>query len=152
MDKEKKGTKASRRKARKRASTMLARRKKEFTFKGYTLPELLELNREEMIKLLPSRVRRSLMRGMSEEQEKLLKDIKRFPDKVHKTHRRNMVILPEMVGKKFSIFMGKEFKEVEIMPEMIGHYLGEFAQTRRFDKHAGPGVGATRSSKYMPLK
>lgn len=148
----KKGTKASRRKARKRASKMLGRRKKEFTYKGFTLPELQKMSRDDIINLLPSRCRRNLLRGLSEEQEKLLNDLKKWPDKVHRTHRRDMVILPEMVGRKLNVYMGKGFKEVEIMPEMIGHYLGEFALTRAFSKHAGPGVGATRSSKYMPLK
>jgi len=69
-----------------------------------------------------------------------------------RTHRRDIVVLPEFVGKKVAIYNGKEYKVVEIIPEMIGHYLGEFALTRKFEKHSGPGVGATRSSKYMPLK
>jgi small subunit ribosomal protein S19 len=152
MAKEKKGTKASRRKARKKASKILARRKKEFMYKGHTLPELQKMTREELIPLMPARARRNMLRGLPEEQEKLLKKLKKEPEKVHRTHRRDMVILPEMVGRKLAIFFGKGWKEVEIMPEMIGHYLGEFAQTRTFSKHAGPGVGATRSSKYMPLK
>jgi len=134
------------------ASKLQARRKKEFTFRGFTLDELLKMPREEMISLLPSRARRNMRRGLPEEQEKLLKSIKADPNKVHRTHRRDMIVLPEMVGKKIAIHAGKEFKEVEIQPEMIGHYLGEFAQTRSFSKHAGPGVGATRSSKFLPLK
>jgi small subunit ribosomal protein S19 len=47
---------------------------------------------------------------------------------------------------------GKEFSTVEIKPEMIGHALGEFALTRKIVAHSGLGVGATRSSKFMPLK
>jgi small subunit ribosomal protein S19 len=69
-----------------------------------------------------------------------------------KTHRREIIVLPEFVGKKIAVYNGKEYKIIEIIPEMIGHYLGEFALTRSFQKHSGPGVGATRSSKYMPLK
>ncbi|MEM2900066.1 MAG: ribosomal protein S19 family protein, partial [Thermoplasmata archaeon] len=86
--------------------------------------------------------------------QKLLERIKNGEgtDKAIRTHCRDMVVLPEMVGIKIAIHNGKEFKEVEIMPEMIGHYLGEFAMTRVFPKHSGPGVGATRSSKFMPLK
>ena len=57
-----------------------------------------------------------------------------------------------MVGKVIFVHNGKEFVRVEIKPEMIGHRLGEFAKTRKFEKHSGPGVGATRSSKYVPLK
>lgn len=150
--KKKKGTKASRRRARKRASKMLARRKKEFTYRGHTLPELKEMSRDELIPLLPSRARRDLKRGLSEEHEKLIEAMRENPDKVHRTHKRDMIVLPEMVGRKIAIYDGKKFNEVEIQPEMIGHYLGEFALTRFFRKHAGPGVGATRSSKYMPLK
>jgi small subunit ribosomal protein S19 len=61
-------------------------------------------------------------------------------------------VLPDFVGKTVAIHNGKEFVNVEIKPEMIGHYLGEFAMTRKTVKHSGPGVGATRSSKFMPLK
>jgi small subunit ribosomal protein S19 len=134
------------------ASKLLTRKKKEFMYRGYTLEELLALSREEVVALLPSRARRNMRRGLNEENEKLLKLIKDEPTKVHRTHRRDMIVLPEMIGKKVAIYSGKEYKEVEIQPEMIGHYLGEFVQTRRFDKHAGPGVGATRSSKFLPLK
>jgi small subunit ribosomal protein S19 len=134
------------------ASKLQLRRKKEFMFRGYTMEELLAMPREEIIGLLPSRARRNLKRGLNEEQEKLLQKIKDEPGKVHRTHRRDMIVLPEMVGKKVAIHSGKEFKEVEIQPEMIGHYLGEFVLTRNFKAHAGPGVGATRSSKFLPLK
>jgi small subunit ribosomal protein S19 len=63
-----------------------------------------------------------------------------------------MIVLPEFVGRKIAVYNGKEFQEVLIQQEMIGHYLGEFALTRKPVKHTGPGVGATRSSKFMPLK
>jgi small subunit ribosomal protein S19 len=63
-----------------------------------------------------------------------------------------MIILPDFVGHKIDIHNGKEFQRVDIQPDMIGHYLGEFSLTRKKVKHTGPGVGATRSSKYMPLK
>ena len=64
----------------------------------------------------------------------------------------NMPILPQFVGRRIAIHNGQHFVEVEIKPEMIGHYLGEFAVTRRGVTHSGPGVGATRSSKHVPLK
>jgi len=69
-----------------------------------------------------------------------------------RTHLRDMVILPSFVNHQIFVHNGKEFQRVDIKPEMIGHYLGEFALTRKKVKHTGPGVGATRSSKYMPLK
>jgi len=108
---------------------------------------------EELLPLLPARARRTLRRGLTREQEKLLRDvIEANPDEVVKTHRRDMIILPQFVGKTIGVHNGKEFLPVKIQPEMIGHYLGEFALTRKRVKHSGPGVGATRSSKYMPLK
>jgi small subunit ribosomal protein S19 len=63
-----------------------------------------------------------------------------------------MIIFPEMVGLKIGVYNGQKFEIVEVRPEMIGHYLGEFSLTRRTVSHGSPGIGATRSSKYVPLK
>jgi small subunit ribosomal protein S19 len=136
-----------------KAKKVEVRRKKEFTLRGKTLPELQALPLSELAKLLSSRARRSIRRGFNSETTIFL-------DKMHagavgdvqRTHTRDALILPEHVGRRVAIHTGKEFKEVEVRPEMIGHYFGEFALTRRFEKHSGPGVGATRSSKFMPLK
>jgi len=144
--------KASRRRERKRAGKLLARRKKEFTYRGYTLEELRAMTLDELAPLLTARARRTLRRGLSEEARKFWEAVRKGKKEVVETHCRDVVVLPELVGKKIGIHRGNEFKIVEIIPEMIGHYLGEFALTRRFIKHAGPGVGATRSSKFMPLK
>ena len=143
--------KVSRRRDRKRKGKITARRKKEFVYRGYSLEELQKMTLDEIIPLLPSRARRSLRRGMKEQQQKLTKNLENA-DKVIKTHRRDFIILPQYVGKKIAIYDGKEYNEIEIKPEMIGHYLGEFALTRKSVRHTGPGVGATRSSKFMPLK
>ena len=126
--------------------------KKEFTYRGLTLEELKKLSVDEFVPYLPARMRRSLKRGLTREQNKLLNDIKNAKKEVIKTHLRDMIILPDFVGHKIGIHNGKEFVHVTIQPEMIGHYLGEFALTRKEVKHTGPGVGATRSSKYLPLK
>ena len=48
------------------------------------------------------------------------------PDVV-KTHLRNMVVVPEMTGSVVGVYNGKTFNQVEIKPEMVGHYLGEFS-------------------------
>ena len=146
------GTKAARRKARKKAGKIGARRKREFTYRGYTLEELQGMTLTEILPLLPARARRSFRRGLNKEQQRFIDRLKKGDKEVLKTHRREIIILPDFVGKKVAIYNGKEYKIIEIVPEMIGHYLGEFAITRRFEKHSGPGVGATRSSKYMPLK
>ncbi|HDH45521.1 MAG TPA: 30S ribosomal protein S19 [Thermococcus sp.] len=141
----------SRRKRKARKKLEITVRK--FTYRGKTLEELQSMSIEELLPLLPARARRTLRRGLTREQEKLLRDvIEADPDEVVKTHRRDMIILPQFVGKTIGVHNGKEFLPVKIQPEMIGHYLGEFALTRKRVKHSGPGVGATRSSKYMPLK
>ncbi|HID71600.1 MAG TPA: 30S ribosomal protein S19 [Thermoplasmata archaeon] len=142
--------KSARRRARKRKSAIETRRKKVFTYRGLTLEELQKLSLHDLIPLLPARARRSLKRGLTPEQEIFMKRIKKL-NRV-RTHARNMIILPQFVGKTISVHNGKEFVDVEIKPEMIGHYLGEFALTRKKVVHTGPGVGATRSSKFMPLK
>ena len=144
--------KASRRRARKRASTQLGRRREEFAYRGFSIEELQAMPLEDLLPLLTARARRTITRGLGDEHRKLLVSIMAEPTAVHKTHRREMLVFPQMVGKTVAIYNGKEYKEVLIQPEMVGHYLGEFALTRRFDKHAGPGVGATRSSKFIPLK
>lgn len=146
------GTKASRRKQRKKKGMMTARRKKEFTYRGFTMEQLLEMPFDEMVDLLPSRARRSFRRGLNEEQKTTFDKIVDGEQEVVRTHRRDIPVIPAFVGRRVAVYNGKEFKEVEIKPEMIGHLLGEFAQTRGTVKHSGPGVGATRGSKFMPLK
>jgi small subunit ribosomal protein S19 len=139
------------RRERKRKGKITARREREFIFQGYTMDELKKMTLEEIIPMLPARAKRSLRRGMKEQHQKLLKALEKT-DGVVKTHRRDFIILPQVVGKKIAIYNGKEFNEIEVKPEMIGHFLGEFALTRKSVRHTGPGVGATRSSKFMPLK
>ena len=123
-----------------------------FKYKGKTLDELKKMSLEEFSRLLPSRERRSLLRGLTERQKKLLEEIRNKPEKFHKTHERDMVILPEMINVKFGIYNGKEYKPVTVSQEMLGHRLGEFALTRQRTLHSAPGVGATRGSKHIPLK
>ena len=144
--------KAARRRERKRKAGIQVRRKKEFTYRGMTIDKLQELNFEDFIKIVPSRQRRSFKRGLSQEQAKLINDSNNKPDKVLRTHRREMIIIPQFVGRTFAVHNGKEFVNLEIMPEMIGLYFGELAPTRTSPTHTGPGVGATKSSKFMPLK
>jgi small subunit ribosomal protein S19 len=114
---------------------------------------------DEFIRLLPSRQRRSLLKGLTNGQRILLEEIKeakKAPEKgkkiIVKTHCRDMIILPEMIGLTLLVHNGKEFSSVEIKPEMIGHYLGEFASSIKKVVHGTPGIGASRSSMYVPLK
>ena len=143
--------KASRRKSRKKASAIQARRKKEFLFRGFTMEELLAMPFDEVLGLLPARARRTYLRGLNYEQQLLFDNLKDATAPV-RTHRRDLPIIPQFVGKSVAVYNGREFKEFEIKPEMIGCFIGEFVQTRKLPVHSGPGVGATRSSKFMPLK
>ncbi len=146
--------KAARRKLRKRAGLVETRRKKEFTYRGYTLDEMKAMTLEEIVELLPARARRSFVRGIDEERMTFIEKLRgNGGEAAVRTHCRDVPILPDFVGKKVAVHNGREFVSVDIKPEMIGHYIGEFAMTRKaVVMHSGPGVGATRSSKFMPLK
>ena|SRR3989344_5364953 len=124
---------------------------KEFAFRGKSLAELKKLSLTEFALLIPSRARRSLKRGITDDQKKLLEKVRKN-DKDIKTHSREMVILPEMVGHTIKIYTGKEFFQVFMTEEMLGHCLGEFALTRRRVAHNAPGVGATRSSDSVSVR
>ena len=124
---------------------------KIFSYKGKSIEELQSMSLEEFSKLLPSRQRRSLKRGMTPLEKKVLENI-RVSKKPVRTHAREMIIVPEMVGKKMSIYAGKDWVALDITADMLGHRLGEFALTRKKVQHSSPGVGATRSSKFLPLK
>jgi small subunit ribosomal protein S19 len=132
---------------------------KEFSYRGHSLNSLTGMSMDEFINMLPSRQRRSLQRGLTPEQRILLEKLraakeaqKQGKDVNIKTHVRDLIILPEMVGAKIAVHNGKEFVAMEIKPEMIGHYLGEFAITNKPVRHGTPGIGASRSSMYVPLK
>ncbi len=124
----------------------------KFEFRGKSFEELQKMSLEEFSRLIPSRERRTLKRGFTETQKKLLENIRRDRKKFHRTHCRDMVIIPELVGVKIGVHNGKEYVPLEIKEEMVGHRLGEFALTRKKVEHSAPGFGATRSSKYVPLK
>ena len=127
--------------------------RKVFKYKGYTLEELQDMSLEEVMELFPARQRRSLKRGFLPRQQKLNKEgTKDGRPVVIRTHCRDMIVIPEMVGTTFGIYDGQNFVEVTIAPEMIGHYFGEYAPTRKRVQHGDPGMGATRSSMFVPLK
>ena len=133
-----------------KSGSRLPKRKEEFTYRGLKAEELKKLNMDELLELLPSRQRRRLKRGLTKDHKRLLSRVK-DRDMV-RTHLRDMIVLPEMVGKTIEIYNGKTFNRVEIIPEMVGHYLGEYSLTRARVSHGSAGVGATRSSKFVPLK
>jgi len=123
---------------------------KEFSYKGKNLDELKSMSLKELAEILPSAERRKITRGFSEDEKKLIEKIK--VKGTAKTHSREMIILPEFVGKTIRVHTGKEFAQVIVQEEMIGHRLGEFAQTRKRSAHNAPGVGATRSSSSISVR
>lgn len=129
---------------------------RKFAYRGYTLDELNKMSLEDFANILPSKERRHILRGMSEAERKLLKKVhlasRTQVEKKIKTHAREMVILPEMVGLTIQVHNGSEFIPLKIEAPMIGRRLGEFVLTNKLVKHGMPGVGATRSSLYVPLK
>ena len=88
----------------------------------------------ELVPVMPSRVRRKITRGLTKGEENLLSRFRNGDAKI-RTHLRDMVIMPEMIGKEVEIYNGKEYLKVEIQPEAVFHYLGEFALTRRKVTH-----------------
>ena len=129
---------------------------KEFLYRGISKEELDALSLEKLFLLFNSRQRRSLTRGITDGKRKLIGEIKsakagKLKNPI-KTHVRDLIVLPYMVGVTVNTFSGKEFQPVTITTEMIGHYLGEYVITNKKVSHGAPGVGASRSSLYVPLK
>jgi len=133
---------------------------RKFTYRGVDLDQLLDMNNEGLMELFTCRIRRKFSRGLKRKPMALIKKLRKKkkeapvnekPDVV-KTHLRNMIVVPEMTGSIVGVYNGKVFTQVEIKPEMIGHYLGEFSISYKPVKHGRPGIGATHSSRFIPLK
>jgi len=127
--------------------------KKEFKYRSKTLVELKELNIREFAQLLRANEKRTALRQSDELQRFVL----RCKDKVNKkkpikTHKRHLIIVPEMVGLTLGVYNGKEYVQFQIIEEMLGHRLGEFSLTRNKVKHGAAGIGATRSSASRSVK
>ena len=114
--------------------------KKEFTYRGMNLHELEKLSIAQLAEIFPSEIRRKIKRGFTEQEQTMLRKLQKKGSV--KTHCRDMIILPVMVGKTIKVHNGKEFSDVMVTEEMIGHYLGEFSQTRRTVKHGNAGITA----------
>ena len=123
----------------KKTTKRMPKRREEYTYHGYTIEQLKAMSMDELLPIMPSGARRDVRAKIA------------AGDGV-RTHIRSMIILPEMVGKTVAIYSGKEFVNVEIPVEGVFHYFGEFALTRKKVSHGSAGIGATRSSKYVPLK
>ncbi|CAD7970643.1 unnamed protein product [Amoebophrya sp. A25] len=135
-----------------------AKRAKKFSYRGIELEKLLTMDNQELIGLMNARQRRKFSRGISRAPTTLLKKLRAAkletaygekPNAV-KTHLRNMVIVPEMVGSIVGVYNGKQFINAEVKPEMIGTYLAEYAITYKPIRHGKPGMGGA-ASRFVPF-
>ncbi|KAF2972297.1 hypothetical protein GQX73_g1308 [Xylaria multiplex] len=154
---------------------------RKFSYRGVELDNLLELGSDDLRTLFHARARRRLSRGLRRKPMGLVRKLRTAkqnaapnekasrlpcipsetvlltgimnvqPAEV-RTHLRNMIVVPEMIGSVVAIYNGKVFNSVEIRPEMVGHYVGEFSISYTPVKHGRPGIGATHSSRFIPLK
>ena len=133
---------------------------KKQVYRGVELDKLLDMNMEQVVKLMRSRAQRRFKHGLSGKYERLIKKLRiakknTIPGekpKGVKTHLRNAIIVPEMCGSVVDVYGGKYWNAVEVKADMIGHYLAEFSMTYKPVKHGKVGVGATRSSKFTSQK
>jgi len=130
---------------------------RRYYYRGIEVPKLLDLTHAELLKLFHARIRRRFKNGTIS--NKLLKRLRKAKKDAGegrpatiKTHLRNFIIVPEMVGSIIGVYNGQVFTQVEIKADMIGHYLGEFSISYKPDKHGRPGIGSTNSSRFIPLK
>jgi small subunit ribosomal protein S15e len=132
---------------------------RKYSYRGIDLDKLLDLSNQDLMDLFRARQRRKFSRGIKRKPITLLKKLRKSkretaygekPEAV-KTHLRNMVIVPEMIGSVVGVYNGKQYINVEIKPDMIGHYLAEFSITYKPIKHGRAGMGAT-SGRFIPLK
>uniref|UniRef100_A0A453BK50 40S ribosomal protein S15 n=1 Tax=Aegilops tauschii subsp. strangulata TaxID=200361 RepID=A0A453BK50_AEGTS len=155
---------------------------RKFSYRGVDLDALLDMSTDDLVQMFPARARRRFKRGLKRKPMALVKKLRKVPlmspptiFKIYwlhrgtfcflkkdapagekpepvRTHLRNMIIVPEMIGSLIGVYNGKTFNQVEIKPEMIGHYLAEFSISYKPVKHGRPGIGATHSSRFIPLK
>ncbi|CAA0829059.1 40S ribosomal protein S15-3 [Striga hermonthica] len=120
---------------------------KKFSYRGTDLDALLDMSTDELVKLFPARPRRRFQRGLTRKPMALIKKLRKAKREAPagekpalvRTHLRNMVIVPEMIGSVLGVYNGKTFNPVEIKPEMIGHYLAEFSISYKPVRHGRPG-------------
>lgn len=134
---------------------------RKYSYRGVDLEQLLDMNTDELVELYSARQRRRFQRGLNRKCMALIKKLRKArkaaegtgekPEPV-RTHLRNMVIIPEMIGSIVGVYNGKTFNQVEIRPDMLGDYLGEYSITYKPVRHGRPGIGSTNSSRFIPLK
>jgi len=127
--------------------------KKEYTYRGKTVEEISQMSTEDFAKLCPSRTKRALQNGFDKQLLKKVLAAKNNPKaKPVKTHRRDTVVIPAMIGVRMAIYKGNTFELIDITDKMVGHYLGEFVLTRKRLQHGKAGIGSTKSSTAITAR
>lgn len=132
---------------------------KKFVYRGIDLDKLLDMSLSEVIEVLPARIQRRFSRGLKRQHTTLLQKLRKAKQEAGpmdkpapvKTHLRNMPILPDMIGNVVGVYNGKMFTAVEVKPEMVGHYLGEFSITYKPTLHRRAGLAASTIGRFVPV-
>jgi small subunit ribosomal protein S15e len=132
---------------------------KKFSYRGVDLKDLLDLPLEDFNNMVHARARRKFKRGMDRKPMGLIRKLRKAKAEagenerpaIVKTHLRDMIVVPEMIGSVIGVYNGKTFNQVEVRPDMVGHYLGEFSITYRPVNHKRPGQGNT-GARFIPLR
>lgn len=127
--------------------------------RGKTEAEMKALTIEQAMPLFTSRARRAVKRAANKSIgfKKFIKKVAKWQkagkgEKPIKTQVREAVILPGWIGLTFAVHNGKDWKPVHVTMDKVGYRLGDFSHGTGRVIHSGPGVGATRGSKFIPLK
>ncbi|MDO8633809.1 MAG: ribosomal protein S19 family protein [archaeon] len=131
--------------------------KKDFSFRGKSMPELVSMSVEDFGVIAGTRIKRRIKRGVD---KKFLKKIEfAYTEKASgktpkalRTHLRDFPVVPKMIGLRIDVHNGNSFAVVDMKEKMLGHYLGEFALTRKRLKHGKAGIGATKSSTAITAR
>ncbi|KAI5148727.1 small subunit ribosomal protein S15e [Enteropsectra breve] len=133
---------------------------RQFSYKGKSLEELVDMPLSKFAELIPSNYKRHILRGINKYEDMLLKQVNAYQQEVSagnkpapiKTHERSMIIFPMMIGTTIAVYGGNGFYPIDIKPEMLGKRLRDYVPTRVICVHNRPGVGASSGSKFVPLK
>lgn len=130
----------------------------KISFRGVDAETLLGMSTEEFKPLLNTRGQRKLTRGIPKSHEKFLAKLQKKKAEANgqkpaivKTHLRNCLVVPEMIGSVVAVYNGKVFNVVDIRPEMLGRYLGEFSITYKPVARRNPN-GNLPLSRMVSLK
>ncbi|MFA5357950.1 MAG: 30S ribosomal protein S19 [archaeon] len=127
--------------------------KKEFSFRGKTVEELRGMSIEQFAQLCNSRAKRNLKKGVDKKLLKKIENAAKNPKaKPVKTHKRDLIVIPAMIGVKIAVHRGNTFENIDVNERMLGHYLGEFVLTRKRLQHGKAGIGATKSSTAITAR